>query len=356
MHTKLCPRKTRENAVEVQVMKKPKLVEENLTKDTQTNYEYDEEIAVTRNDIETRDTSVSAHDQMGYRYRDEEHGGDGADRAVVNEEVRGVFQHRRLVFPGVMPRGSPRTLLHKYGTSSSTVLTSDDSVRGASPVGEENALGILTGGTPSHGRGVGMGHANRGTSKSSFKFLTRPGSASSHAATGGKRSLSLSGIIRPPTREESGAGLDGALDDIPMPTSPRTHGISERLGSIWRIKRDGREVSGSGYLDGTVNAGAAGEEAALDGSRTREREREKEKHPLDHHYEMETIHSERIHDQEWSLGSIEDMEEDGHRVGRPRSGNVTRTGIRGLLQEGDLPGVITPHSSRSLERGLFYHE
>jgi hypothetical protein len=357
MHTKLCLWKARENAVQVQVMKKPKVVEESPTKDTETNYEYDE-IAVTRNDMETRDMGASVDDRIRYRDRDEESG--RAINSVVTKEAHGVFHHRRLVFPGVRPRQSPGTPVHTHGTSSSTVLNSDDSARGASPIGEGNALGISTRGAPGHGRGAGMGHANRGTSKSSFKFLAGSGSASSHAATGGKRSLSISGIIGSPTREESGVGLEGALEDIPMPSSPRTPGISERLGSIWRIKRDGREAGGSGYLDGTVNARATGEEAPSDSSRTREREREKEKHPLDHHYEMETIHSELIHDQESSLGSIEGTEEDGYRVGRPRSGrirrNVTRTGIGGLAQEGDLPVVLTPHSSRSLERGLFYHE
>jgi hypothetical protein len=334
-------------------MKKPKSVEEDLTKDTETNYEYYEEIAVTRNDM---DMNTSADDRLRYRNRDEESGSAGA---LVDKEVHGVFQRRRVVFPAARPHGSPvGTPFHTHGTSSSTVLNSDDSARGASPVGEENALGLSTRGVPGHGRGAGMGHAHRGTSKSSFKFLTGPGSsASSHAATGRKRSLSLSGIIRSPTREESGVGLEGALEGIPIPTSPRTHGISERLGSLWRIKRDGREVGGSGYPDGTVNA-RPGEEAPVDRISTREREREREKHPLDHHYEMETIHSELRHDQEWSLGSVEDIEEDEYR--RPRSGriqgNVTRTGIGGLAQERDLPGVITPQSSRSLERGLFYHE
>jgi hypothetical protein len=332
-------------------MKKPKSVDENLTKDTETNYEYYEEIAVTRNDM---DMNTSADDRLRYRNRDEESGSTGA---LVDKEVHGVFQRRRVVFPAARPHGSPGTPFHTHGTSSSTVLNSDDSARGASPVGEENALGLSTRGVPGHGRGAGMGHAHRGTSKSSFKFLTGPGSASSHAATGGKRSLSLSGILRSPTREESGAGLEGALEDIPIPTSPRTHGISERLGSLWRIKKDGREVGGGAYPDGTVNARAAGEEAPVDRTSAREREREREKHPLDHHYEMETIHSELRHDQEWSLGSVEDIEDEYRR---PRSGriqgNVTRTGIGGLAQERDLPGVITPQSSRSLERGLFYHE
>jgi hypothetical protein len=64
-------------------------VEQNLAKDTETNYEYDYEIAVTRNDIRTKDTGASADYRMHYHDYDVEHGkvGTGHDCAVVNKEV-----------------------------------------------------------------------------------------------------------------------------------------------------------------------------------------------------------------------------------------------------------------------------
>jgi len=59
--------------------------EENHTNDAGTNYEYDYEIAVTRNDIETKGMSASVEYRMPYRDRDEEHGRVGTDRAEVNK-------------------------------------------------------------------------------------------------------------------------------------------------------------------------------------------------------------------------------------------------------------------------------
>jgi hypothetical protein len=126
MGTKLRPRKARKAAaVQAQVTRRLKMVDEDPTKEMETNYTYDDDIAVTRNDTETKDLSASADYQMHYRDRDEERGNIGVDRAVVNKEVQGVFQDRRLVFPGggVRPSGPHRPPFHTHGTSSSTVMT-----------------------------------------------------------------------------------------------------------------------------------------------------------------------------------------------------------------------------------------
>jgi hypothetical protein len=73
-----------------------------------------------------------------------------------------------------------------------------------------------------------------------------------------------------------------------------------------------------------VNAMPAGEEAARDRSQAQEWGREKEKHPFYYHYEIETIHSDLIHVQQWILGSVEDTEEDEQGAGPPIWKNVTR--------------------------------
>jgi hypothetical protein len=89
IHAKLCSRKARENPVRLQVIKKSNQMEENLTKDMDTNYEYDHEIAVTRNDTTTKDTSASSNYRMRHRDHHEERGEVGSyrDGDVVNKEV-----------------------------------------------------------------------------------------------------------------------------------------------------------------------------------------------------------------------------------------------------------------------------
>jgi hypothetical protein len=64
-------------------------VEENPTTYVETNYEYDYEIAITRNDIAKKDTSASSDYRMHHRGHHEERDKVGADRdrAVVNREV-----------------------------------------------------------------------------------------------------------------------------------------------------------------------------------------------------------------------------------------------------------------------------
>jgi len=335
---------------------------EGSQRETITKYEYDNEIAVTRQDLETRDFGSAADYRIHLRNRDEERGG-AVERADADGEVQNAMRSRRVAFPYARTGTAFETGFHSHGTSSSTVLTSEDSAAhgGALTGGEEDAARVVS----NYARGH---HRPREMSKSSFQFLGGPGSASSHVAPGGsivsrattavgtsdvgpvKRSLSsLSGVIRPPTQEENRTGLQVPMGDTIASTAVRPHGISERLGSLLRIKKDGKDTMGTGSQDRVGSRRSASEDGPREQGRSKDREREREKHPLDHHYEMETIHSELMHDQASSVWEVGDTELEALQDGRTR-GNATWTGVGGLvLLDEDKP-------DHELAQGLFYRE
>ena len=340
------------------------------------NYEYDDEVAITRHDVDTKDLSANTDTPLQYRDR-----GPRTRGAEEDLEAHGTPQGRRVFFPGVRST-SLVAPFHTHGASSSTAMTSTDSLAlgRTSLMDEDGFQDTPTTDNYRHARGREIGHAPRGTSKSSIKFATGPGSPfypssapggagssimsrtptmvgspnmnarPGHTAGAGpvKRSLSsLSGVIRSSTREENGSGGE-VVEDMSTSTTPRpTQGLVEKLGSIWR-RKDGKEGSPRSYHEAS---GPLGEE------RPRVREKERDRHPLDHHYEMDTIHSELMPEQQWSLGELEGQEDDDpeedHRAAR--NGTATRTGARESTSwDGDPPDG-TLYTSRTLNQS-FHHQ
>jgi len=82
----------------------------------------------------------------------------------------------------------------------------------------------------------------------------------------------------------------------PAEGSEAEKGFGGKLGSIWRKKRQTRKSGNFSY--GEV-------ERADDLASPQTRSRSKERHPLDHHYEMDTIHSQVIHDSDFEYDEEE---------------------------------------------------
>jgi hypothetical protein len=252
-----------------------------------------------------------------------------------------------------------RPPFHGHNPSSSTVLTSDDSAN-------HTTLAYVSSRERDGGASkspTAWTYASLRTYKSASRSLRRPGSASSSQGGGGaimfadgpstsphgvkrsssfgKPAFSVRARVMSPNRaprvEERDDGNDDNVIEVPSPgidttesiepISPRSFG--DRIGSLlWKRKgplRDylgphspssgsfafttgtGRRSSVGGPGEGSVSSlpFTTSTQAKTTGTRTKER------HPLDHHYEMDTIHStaDYMTDGGWAASTFEDVED-----------------------------------------------
>ncbi|PVF95220.1 hypothetical protein CPB86DRAFT_799902 [Serendipita vermifera] len=377
------------------------------TRDEQTTYEDAYHIAHTRNELLTKDLGNVA-DYANLLSAD---GQSKMDTDVDTLAQGKQVQSDGLLSPGsnitktpttpnsnvvanvsLMELRSPklRPPFHGHNPSSSTVLTSDESAN--------HTLAHV----PSLERDGAVSKSatawTHGTSKSVSRSLRRPGSASSSQGRGavgfvgpdgsplavkrsssfGKPSFSVRARVMTPNRapivakRESGNGeqeveipsppVDATDSTWVEPSSPKSFG--DKIGSLlWKRKGSLREhsgphspSSGSFAFNATtgrrpsVGVGEGNPLSVINPPLKTTGSRMKERHPLDHHYEMDTIHStaDNMMDGGWAASTFDE------------TGNVDEDGIVVLDEwsrgdEGDSerasPG-LSHHSPPSDRQGL----
>jgi hypothetical protein len=241
------------------------------------------DIAVTRHDMSTQDIRSDEYTSGDYDDEDDD----------VEKSPQSPHPEPSLVVPPRNPNerrmvhlGAP---LHAHGMNSSTFLSSEGGSsiqvgRTAGQDSEKENSGVII---------YNPRNPSAVSSRVGFGSTSIHGPASIKATSLGRRTPPPS-MPFPPEMENNLESPHTPADGTEADQSGK--GFGGKFGSTWWRKKQSRRSGNFTY--GEVDRGDA-----FAGSQTRTRS--KERHPLDHHYEMDTIHSQALHNSDYEYDEEE---------------------------------------------------
>jgi hypothetical protein len=231
------------------------------------------DIAETRHDMSTQDIRSDGYTSGDYDDEDDDGEKSPQSPSLIPSLVAPLRNQNESRFARL---GVP---LHAHAMNSSTFLASDAGSSTQAPCQDSEKSGTIT-------RAINFAHNPRTMS-----------STNSKSGPGFTNTTSLEPRTFSPEMENNLESQHYPGEETEADQSGK--GFGGKFGSIWRRKKQSQKSETFSY--GDVDRGNV-----FSGSQIRRKS--KERHPLDHHYEMDTIHSQALNDSNYEYDEEESPE------------------------------------------------